>query len=204
MTIKSDILTIIERHPGITSHGIAEKMQDLGYYPQDSEVQAAERVAKILSRCKADGEVLSTKVKTDRAPQSINAWTLTTIPPTVAATVAPEPEPEPEPGPELELELEPEEDEVDEPDEEMASDTAELWTTDALDTRPPSKKETPAGWEPEWSPQCVPLNDVKTTVAAIKPLSAAMIYAGWLDNSNLDPVAFLAGIAFAENRHGIR
>lgn len=188
MTIKSDIIDYIAKKPGITTAQMASHLEDLGYFSNAAtEKDLMSAVSKHLDLLRKEGHITAESVRINPKERSKNVWSVvTTIPPAVAISAPVEAEPE----------------------TEMASDVAELWAPDTPTEPAPAPKY---GWEPEWSPQCATQKDVKTEVqamadeivAAIKPLSAAMIYAGWLDNQNLDPVAFLAGIVFAENSHGI-
>jgi hypothetical protein len=55
MTVKSDIIDIIEKHPGIGTAAIAEKMQSLGYYSQHTESAASNELAKMCGKIRTEG-----------------------------------------------------------------------------------------------------------------------------------------------------
>jgi len=89
MSIYSDLLTIVSRHPGITSAETLDHMESLGYYRNKPANQAIEDIAKKLSYLKHTGKLTAETRRGDTGGK-VNQWTavIPAVEPETAGDVA--------------------------------------------------------------------------------------------------------------------
>lgn len=89
MSIYADLLTIVSRHPGITSAETLDHLESLGYYRNKPANQAIEDIAKKLSYLKHTGKLTAETRRGDTGGK-VNQWTavIPTVDPETAGDVA--------------------------------------------------------------------------------------------------------------------